>query len=119
MFKVVAPGKGCSSRGHNLLKATLHQTHGNALALESLAYSWAVLKSLGHVLPYHLLLLVSYGDRKIFIFPVQLTTIRIGDLTRLIHTLLYVMTIHIYMFLKKNQSTRRPSELFVVDVTTK
>ena len=33
------------------------------------------------------------------IFPVQLTTIidhsRIGNLTRLIHTLLYVMTIHI------------------------
>ena len=27
------------------------------------------------------------------IFPVQLTTSRIGDLTRLIHTLLYVMTI--------------------------
>ena len=31
------------------------------------------------------------------IFPVQLTTSRIGDLTRLIHTLLYVMTIHTYM----------------------
>ena len=30
----------------------------------------------------------------IFIFPVQLTTSRIGNLTRLIHTLLYVMTIH-------------------------
>ena len=29
------------------------------------------------------------------IFPVQLTTSRIGSLTRLIHTLLYVMTIHI------------------------
>ena len=29
------------------------------------------------------------------IFPVQLTTSRIGNLTRLIHTLLYVMTIHI------------------------
>ena len=28
------------------------------------------------------------------IFPVQLTTGRIGNLTRLIHTLLYVMTIH-------------------------
>ena len=34
------------------------------------------------------------GDRKISIFPVQLTTSRIGNLTRLIHTLLYVMTIH-------------------------
>ena len=30
------------------------------------------------------------------IFPVQLTTSRIGNLTRLIHTLLYVMTIHTY-----------------------
>ena len=32
-----------------------------------------------------------------FIFPVQLTTSRIGNLTRLIHTLLYVMTIHTYI----------------------
>ena len=31
------------------------------------------------------------------VFPVQLTTSRIGNLTRLIHTLLYVMTIHIYI----------------------
>ena len=31
-----------------------------------------------------------------FMFPVQLTTSRIGNLTRLIHTLLYVMTIHTY-----------------------
>ena len=30
------------------------------------------------------------------IFPVQLTTSRIGNLTRLIYTLLYVMTIHTY-----------------------
>ena len=30
------------------------------------------------------------------IFPVQLTTSRIGNLTRLIHTLLHVMTIHIH-----------------------
>ena len=37
------------------------------------------------------------GDREIFIFPVQLTTSRIGNLTRLIHTLLYVMTIHTYI----------------------
>ena len=29
-----------------------------------------------------------------FVFSVQLTTSRIGNLTRLIHTLLYVMTIH-------------------------
>ena len=33
------------------------------------------------------------------IFPVQLTTSRIGNLTRLIHTLLYVMTIHtVYLY---------------------
>ena len=31
------------------------------------------------------------------IFPVQLTTSRIGNLTRLIHTLLYVMSIHKYI----------------------
>ena len=36
------------------------------------------------------------GQGKI-IFPVQLTTSRIGNLTRLIHTLLYVMTIHTYI----------------------
>ena len=30
-------------------------------------------------------------------FPVQITTSRIGNLTRLIHTLLYVMTIHTYI----------------------
>ena len=36
----------------------------------------------------------TYGDRGIFIFPVQLTASRIGNLTRLIHTLLHVMTIH-------------------------
>ena len=39
----------------------------------------------------------THGDRRILIFPVQLITSRIGDLTRLIHTLLYVMTIHTYM----------------------
>ena len=32
-------------------------------------------------------------DREICIFPVQLTTSRMGNLTRLIHTLLYVFTI--------------------------
>ena len=32
------------------------------------------------------------------IFPVQLTTNRIGNLTRLIHTLIYVMTIHTYTY---------------------
>ena len=35
----------------------------------------------------------AYGDGGIFIFTVQLTTSRIVNLTRLIHTLLYVMTI--------------------------
>ena len=36
------------------------------------------------------------GQGNIF-FPAQLTTSRIGNLTRLIHTLLYVMTIHTYI----------------------
>ena len=35
------------------------------------------------------------------IFPVQLTTSRIGNLTRLIHTLPYVMTIHTYIHTAK------------------
>ena len=39
----------------------------------------------------------TYEDRGMFIFPVQLTTIRIGNLTRLIYTLLYVMTVHTYI----------------------
>ena len=38
-------------------------------------------------------------DREILIFPLQLTTSRIGNLTWLIHTLLYVMAlIHIYIY---------------------
>ena len=37
-----------------------------------------------------------------FIFPVQLTTSRIGNLTRLIHTLLYVMTIHTYIYVSSS-----------------
>ena len=36
----------------------------------------------------------THGDRGILTFLVQLTTSRIGNLTRLTHTLLYVMTIH-------------------------
>ena len=36
--------------------------------------------------------------QRIFIFPVQLTTSRIGNLAQLIHTLLYVMTIHTYIY---------------------
>ena len=39
----------------------------------------------------------THGDRGILFFPVQLTASRIGNLTRLIHTLLYVMTIHTYI----------------------
>ena len=38
------------------------------------------------------------GDRGMSIFPVQLTTSRIGNLTRLIHTLRYVITIHIHIY---------------------
>ena len=38
----------------------------------------------------------TYGDKGIFIVPVQLTTSMIDNLTRLIHTLLYAMTIHAY-----------------------
>ena len=47
----------------------------------------------------------THGDRGMFIFPVQLTTSRIGNLTRLIHTLLYVMTIHTYIH---TLTTRQP-----------
>ena len=36
------------------------------------------------------------GDREIFIFPVQLTTSRTGNLTRLIHTLAICVTINTY-----------------------
>ena len=36
------------------------------------------------------------ADREIFIFPVQLTTSRIGNHTRLIHTLAICVTIHAY-----------------------
>ena len=57
----------------------------------------------------------THGDRGIFIFPVQLTTSRIGNLTRLIHTLAICVTIHklllslihtfsvLYLQLKKQQ----------------
>ena len=44
----------------------------------------------------------THGDRGIFIFPVQLTTSRIGNLIRLIHTLLYVMTIHTFIHTYSN-----------------
>ena len=57
----------------------------------------------------------TYGDKGIFIFPVQLTTSRIGNLTRLIHTLLYVMTIiyHCrFLFVWRVRRTFFPSECF-------
>ena len=38
-----------------------------------------------------------YGDRETFIFPVQLTTSRIGNFSRLMHTRLYVMTMMLYL----------------------
>ena len=42
---------------------------------------------------------VVNGDRKIFILSLQLTTSRIGSLTRLIHTLLYVILyIHTFIY---------------------
>ena len=34
------------------------------------------------------------ADKEIFIFPVQLTTCRIGNIARLIHTLAICVTIH-------------------------
>ena len=37
------------------------------------------------------------GDREMLIFPFQLTTSKIGNLTQLIHTPLYVMTAHTYV----------------------
>ena len=52
------------------------------------------------------------------IFPVQLTTSRIGNLTRLIHTLLYVMTIHTYIHVQRECSAK-PSTLCVESCVTK
>ena len=37
------------------------------------------------------------GDREKVVFSVQLTTNRINDLTRLVLTLMYAMTIHTYI----------------------
>ena len=45
------------------------------------------------------------------IFSVQLTTSRIGNLTRLIHTLLYVMTIHKYIHTYINTYTARSEKI--------
>ena len=49
------------------------------------------------------------------IFPVQLTTSRIGNLTRLIHTLLYVMTIHTYIH---TNSSTVPVHIYVLTTET-
>ena len=62
---------------------------------------------------YNQILRHARGQRNI-IFPVQLTTSRIGNLTRLIHTLLYVMSIHTYIHLnvyKEKLNASKPSEL--------
>ena len=45
--------------------------------------------------------------REILIFLVQLTTCRMGNLTRLIHTLAICVTIHAYMSDPKNSATPR------------
>ena len=46
------------------------------------------------------------GQGNLFIFPVQLTTCRIRNLvTRLIHTGLYVMTIHTYIHTDSHRAT--------------
>ena len=47
------------------------------------------------------------------IFPVQLTTSRIGNLTRLIHTLLHVMTIHTYIHTIAVDAARETGETCV------
>ena len=47
------------------------------------------------------------ADREIIIFSVQLTTCRIGNLTRLIHTLFICVTIHTYGRQNKNHNLRR------------
>ena len=53
------------------------------------------------------------ADREMFIFCVQLTTSRIGNLTRLIHTLLHVMTIHnYYTALYKHYTTPHYTALY-------
>ena len=60
------------------------------------------------------------GDRETFIFSVQLTTSRISNLTRLIHTLLfYVMTIHTSLCLGYSSvylQPKRRSSMYVVYV---
>ena len=48
----------------------------------------------------------AYEDRGIIIFPVQLTTRRVGNHTRLVHSLIYVMTLH-----TKQNKDKRHDEL--------
>ena len=48
------------------------------------------------------------------LFPVQLTTSRIGNLTRLIHTLPYVMTIHTYLQTQHLRCNRRVNIGFLI-----
>ena len=52
-------------------------------------------------------------DREIFMFPVQLTTSRIGDLIRLIRTLLYVMTTYIYIYIYIHIYIEREIESYI------
>ena len=51
------------------------------------------------------------GDREIFIFPVQVTTSRIGNLTRLILNLaIYVMTIYKYSIILERAGLEKRRE---------
>ena len=61
----------------------------------------------------------THGDRGILIFLVQPTTSRIGNLTRWIHTLLYVMSIHTYIYTYKEQATRKDNKELRVTVPYK
>ena len=51
------------------------------------------------------------GDREMHIFPVQLTTSRIGNLTRLIYTLSYVMPTNSIMVMPFRPKVKAPSTL--------
>ena len=49
------------------------------------------------------------GNREIFIFPVQLTTSRIDNLTRLVHTLAICVATHIYTMATTHYSNQQGS----------
>ena len=51
------------------------------------------------------------GDREIYIFSVQLTTSKIGNLTRLLHTLLHVMTLNTYIYIHTYDAACKFGEL--------